>query len=114
MKTDASTYDTLSALTVVDSMSKRAADTTITELSECDNPPRAQVEGQKCSQCAYLVRCWREGRSTGVGVSLWRFSAEEVFGERRKRGFRSLEGLIDFVQAGMRETEVDSDSDDAE
>jgi hypothetical protein len=94
---------------VVDTMTKRAEDTTIAELASCDNPSILLVEGQTRSQCAYLVRCWREKGTTVVGPPSWRFSVEEVFGERRRRGFRSLEGLIAFIQAGMQDAEAGPD-----
>lgn len=48
---------------------------------------------------AYLLRCWQEG---DVGIDqepLWRFSVEDVFGERRQQGFGNLEALVSFLRA---------------
>ena len=90
-------------------MTKGAEDTTIAELASCDNPPRRLVEGQTRPQRAYLVRCWREEGAAVVGQPSWRFSVEEVFGKRRRRGFRSLQALVDYIQAEMQEAEAGSD-----
>ena len=79
------------------------------KLAFRDNPPKLLVEEQTRPQRAYLVRCWREEGATVLGQPSWRFSVEEVFGERRRRGFRSLKDLIAFIQAEMREAEADLD-----
>jgi hypothetical protein len=34
---------------------------------------------------------------------------EEVFGERRRRGFGSLDDLAAFIKAGMEKADADSD-----
>jgi hypothetical protein len=50
---------------------------------------------------SYLLRCWQEG---GVGTDqelLWRFSVEDVFGERHRQGFGSLEALVAFLKAEL-------------
>jgi hypothetical protein len=47
---------------------------------------------------AYLVRRWQEGGPAPGGEPQWRFSVEEVLGERRKRGFDSLEALMAFLR----------------
>ena len=50
---------------------------------------------------AYLLRCWREGKAaTGQGP-LWRFSVEEIPGERRRKGFSSLGALITFLRTEL-------------
>jgi hypothetical protein len=50
---------------------------------------------------AYLLRCWPEGdRGTGQEPS-WRFSVEDVFGERRWQGFGSLEALVAFLSVEL-------------
>jgi len=56
---------------------------------------------QKEPYRAYLLRCWPEG---GIGTDqepLWRFSVEDVFGERRWRGFGSLDALVVFLRAEL-------------
>ena len=50
---------------------------------------------------AYLLLCWQEG---GVGTDqepLWRFSVEDVFGERRRQGFGNLEALVAFLRVEL-------------
>jgi len=84
---------------------KSAEDTTITEFSSRDNR-RGVEERWERQQRAYLLRCWWERTSLGP---LWRFSVEEVSGERRRRGFRSLEALVAFIRGELREIEADSD-----
>ena len=78
---------------------------------------------------AYLIRCWQEGDAvrsawpyvlcadgTSPGAppgcdaspggelspsdaSRWRFSAEEVLHERKRRGFADLASLLDYLRA---------------
>jgi hypothetical protein len=43
---------------------------------------------------AYLLRLWRENGPEGK----WRFSLEEVFGERTRWGFDNLDMLLKFLQ----------------
>lgn len=87
---------------------KSTEDTTIAEFSSDDNR-RVEVERQERPQRAYLLRCWRERGATADREPLWRFSVEEVFGERRRRGFHSLEALIVFIRGELREADSDSD-----
>jgi hypothetical protein len=47
---------------------------------------------------AYLLRCWQEGDAGTDQEPLWRFSVEDVFGERCRQGFGSLEALIEFLR----------------
>jgi CRISPR/Cas system endoribonuclease Cas6 (RAMP superfamily) len=47
---------------------------------------------------AYLLRCWQEGDIGTDQEPLWRFSVEDVFGERRWQGFGSLEALVAFLR----------------
>jgi hypothetical protein len=50
---------------------------------------------------AYLLRCWQEG-DVGTDQELfWRFSVEDVFGERRRQGFGSLESLVAFLRVEL-------------
>jgi hypothetical protein len=49
---------------------------------------------------AFLLRCWREEQAS-PGSSQWRFSVEEVLGERRKQGFADLEALLAFLRAEL-------------
>jgi hypothetical protein len=46
---------------------------------------------------AYILRCWQEGKAGTGQESPWRFSVEDVFGERLVQGFGSLETLIAFL-----------------
>ena len=50
---------------------------------------------------AYLLRCWQEGDAATDQEPLWRFSVEDVFGERRPQGFGSLEALIEFLRVEL-------------
>jgi hypothetical protein len=50
---------------------------------------------------AYLLRCWREGEASGGEVPTWRFSVEEVLGERRRWGFGRLEEVVAFLQVEL-------------
>jgi hypothetical protein len=51
---------------------------------------------------AYLLRCWHEGEAAPGEAPAWRFSLEEVAGERRRRGFVSLEALVVFLRTELR------------
>ncbi|MGD2145114.1 MAG: hypothetical protein PVH41_00295 [Anaerolineae bacterium] len=50
---------------------------------------------------AYLLRCWQERDSGTDRASPWRFAVEEVFGERRRQGFGSLEALLSFLRVEL-------------
>ena len=50
---------------------------------------------------AYLLRCWQEGDMGTDQEPLWRFSMEDVFGERRWQGFGSLEALVAFLSVEL-------------
>jgi hypothetical protein len=50
---------------------------------------------------AYLLRCWQEEDVGTDQKPLWRFSVEDVFGERRRQGFGSLEALVAFLRAEL-------------
>jgi hypothetical protein len=52
---------------------------------------------------AYLVRCWQERESADDGERPWRFLVEEIWPERRKRGFSSQDALIAFLRAELAE-----------
>jgi hypothetical protein len=47
---------------------------------------------------AYLIRCWQEGDAAELR---WRFSAEEVLHERRRRGFADLSSLLEYLRAEL-------------
>ena len=87
---------------------KSTEDTTIAEFSSDDNR-RVEMERQERQQRAYLLRCWWERRATIALGRVWRFSLEEVFGERRRRGFHSLEALVAFVRGELREADSDEE-----
>ena len=50
---------------------------------------------------AYLLRCWQEGDVGTDQEPLWRFSMEDVFGERHRQGFGSLEALVAFLRVEL-------------
>ena len=50
---------------------------------------------------AYLLRCWREGDVGKGNGQPWRFAVEEVFGERRRQGFGSLDALLAFLKVEL-------------
>jgi hypothetical protein len=64
---------------------------------------REEEKGENESYRAYLLRCWQE-EDVGTGQEpLWRFSVEDVFGERRRQGFGSLEALVAFLRVELVE-----------
>jgi hypothetical protein len=91
---------------------KSTEDTTIAEFSPDDNHRVETEKRQESQQRAYLLRCWWERGATAIRKPVWRFSLEEVFGERRRRGFRSLEALVAFVRGELWEAEADEDPDE--
>jgi hypothetical protein len=50
---------------------------------------------------AYLLRCWRETEAAPVQEPPWRFSVEEILGERRRKGFSSLRALVAFLRTEL-------------
>lgn len=48
----------------------------------------------KSAYKAFLLRCWQE--QTG-NAPLWRFSLEEIGGDRKRRGFAHKEDLVKFL-----------------
>mgnify|MGYP006296046525 FL=1 len=84
---------------------KSIDNTTITEFSSDDNR-RVEVARRDRAPHVYLLRCWWEGRATAIRGGVWRFSVEEVFGERHRRGFHSLEEIVAFIQTELQETET--------
>lgn len=54
---------------------------------------------------AYLIRCWQEGDAAELR---WRFSAEEVLHERRRRGFADLASLLEYLRANLSRAELGS------
>jgi len=50
---------------------------------------------------AYLLRCWRETEAAPGQELPWRFSVEEILGERRRKGFSSLRALIAFLRTEL-------------
>jgi hypothetical protein len=82
---------------------KSAEDTTIAEFPSDDNRCE-ETEGWERLPRAYLLRCWRE-KTAAVQGRVWRFSVEEVFGERRRHGFRNLEALVAFIRVEIADDE---------
>ena len=62
-------------------------------------------KNKRSSYHAYLVRCWQEENITLSRKAGWRFSIEQVFYERRRRGFTNLEALFDFLQTELERSE---------
>ena len=58
---------------------------------------------------AYVLRCWREEGESADGEASWRFSVEEIFRERRRRGFDSFARLVAFLEAELREEALPDD-----
>ena len=58
-------------------------------------------KGKDKPNCAYLLRCWQEEDAGTDQEPLWRFSVEDIFGERRRQGFVSLEELIEFLRVAL-------------
>jgi len=81
---------------------KSTEDTTIAEFSPDDN---RRMERQERPLRAYLLRCWGERRAMMAQGRVWRFSLEEVFGERQRRGFRNLRALVAFIRAEFADGE---------
>jgi predicted FMN-binding regulatory protein PaiB len=54
---------------------------------------------------AYLIRCWHERNASPDASPTWRFSIEEVLGERHRRGFDDVESLIAFLLSELSEDE---------
>ena len=50
---------------------------------------------------AYLLRCWRDTEAAPGQELSWRFSVEEILGERRRKGFSSLRTLIAFLRTEL-------------
>jgi hypothetical protein len=50
---------------------------------------------------ADLLRCWREGKAATDQEPPWRFSVEEILGERRRKGFSGLRALIAFLRTEL-------------
>ena len=72
-------------------------------------------QGKRHFDRAYLLRCWREDDVPSHAGASWRFSVEEIWGERRRWGFGSLERLVAFLreqlegERGIREQGRDSE-----
>lgn len=64
---------------------------------------RKEEKGKNGPYRAYLLRCWLEADARTDQGSLWRFSVEDVFGERRRQGFGSLEALVAFLRVELIE-----------
>lgn len=54
---------------------------------------------------AYLLRCWQEVSPSFDDTVEWRFSIEEVLGERWRRGFTSIQDLLDFLETELMHTD---------
>ncbi|MFN8482330.1 MAG: hypothetical protein U0768_04600 [Anaerolineae bacterium] len=54
-------------------------------------------------QRAFLIRCWQDGHSRGDDAPAWRFSVEEVGGDRQRYGFTSLDSLVVFLEQWMQD-----------
>lgn len=58
---------------------------------------------------AYLLRCWREGKTAAGEERPWRFLVEDVLGQRPQRGFVGLDELVTFLQAELADGGSDSE-----
>jgi hypothetical protein len=84
---------------------KSTENTNITEFPSGDNRQGEKEKRQGSQQRAYLLRCWWERGATAIRKPVWRFSLEEVFGERRRRGFRSLKAVFAFIRGELTGSE---------
>jgi hypothetical protein len=50
---------------------------------------------------AYILRCWFEEQVGPGSEAQWRFSLEEVFHERCRYGFTSLEEMVNFLESEL-------------
>ena len=64
-----------------------------------------QDEGDSSPRyCAYLLRCWETPGQRPARPTTWRFSVEDIHtGERR--GFASVQALIDFLETELASEE---------
>lgn len=61
--------------------------------------------GDHHSDRVYLLHCWQEGSGEPDGEDRWRFSIEEVLHKRWRRGFTSVDALVDFLKAELAPSE---------
>jgi len=47
---------------------------------------------------AFLLRCWQEPEAGPGGQPAWRFTLVQVGEERAKKGFASVEALLDYLR----------------
>jgi hypothetical protein len=47
---------------------------------------------------AFLLRCWQETGAGQAGEPAWRFTLVEAGDEAGKRGFASLDELVDYLR----------------
>jgi hypothetical protein len=62
---------------------------------------------KQCAHHAYLLRCWQNGELADDQPCRWRFSVEEILQRRSRRGFESLDALVDFLRADLDDGESD-------
>lgn len=51
---------------------------------------------------AFLLRCWQELEAGQAGEPAWRFMLVEVGDEAGKRGFASLDELVDYLRDELK------------
>ncbi|MEA2008864.1 MAG: hypothetical protein U9O54_07065 [Chloroflexota bacterium] len=50
---------------------------------------------------AYILRFWKENED----LEKWRFSLEDVSGERSRRGFKNFEEMMNFLRSQVDDEE---------
>lgn len=63
---------------------------------------------------SFLLRCWQEGEPEtenepgfkATSEASWRFTLARIDDEQSKKGFASLEALVDYLQAELQESET--------
>jgi hypothetical protein len=50
---------------------------------------------------AYLLRGWQEESPSFDDTVEWRFSVEELLSKRWRKGFTSIQDLLDFLEAEL-------------
>ncbi len=61
---------------------------------------------------AYLLRCWQEKVTSPTEKPAWRFSIEDILGERQRQGFSRLEELVTFLRTELADNKDEPPAND--
>jgi len=67
-------------------------------------PVQEEVIPHTSRRSAHLLVIWRERAATPAGPAVWRFSLEDMR-DGARRGFGSLEELVAFLRAKLKQEE---------